>query len=370
MRTPGEGSITLRPDGRWQVSLQVNGKRKTLYAKTERVARAKLLDLQKQLAINGTLPDPGRRTVNDLLDFWLENVGHTLKPRTVADYAAKSTLYIKPHIGKVRLSKLEPAHIQGLYGHLSSQNLKVASAHAHQILHRALRLAVLWGWLPHNPADRVLPPFYKPQRKDMWTIEQLAAFLDGTREHWLHPLFVVLAVTGCRLSEALGLKWTDVEGNTVAIKRTLHYVRGEFIEQTPKTRAGERTIVLPEGAAVALRKQRLQQTEWRLAAGEKWRNTGYVFTNQEGRPLYQWHVQHTMQRCCQRLGLPPLSPHGLRHLHASLLLSRGLPLTDVSARLGHANPNITASVYAHVIPGRDAEAARVMEGVLRGGGAL
>jgi len=366
MRTPGEGSISQRPNGTWQISLQVNGRRKTLYAKTKREARAKLLAMQKQLAVNGTLPDPGRRTVSDLLSVWLETSAGSLKPGTLADYE-KVCQYVRPVIGNVRLSKLEPVHLQRLYPTLPGERLP---SKVHSVLHRALHLAVLWGWLPHNPADRVLPPSYRPQRRAVWTVEQLAVFLEGTREHWLHPLFVILITTGCRLGEALALKWADVDGNVITIKRSLHYVKGQFVEQAPKTRAGERTVVLPEDGATALKRQRVQQNEWRLGAGDRWQATGYVFTNREGRPLYQWHVQHTMADYCKRLGLPPLSPHGLRHAHASLLLSQGLPLTDVSARLGHANPSITASVYAHALPGRAAEAARVMESVLRGGVAM
>ncbi|MCL5264533.1 MAG: tyrosine-type recombinase/integrase [Chloroflexi bacterium] len=122
---------------------------------------------------------------------------------------------------------------------------------------------------------------------------------------------------------------------------------------------------LPQEGVHALRRQKVQQNEWRLKSGENWQNTGYVFTIGEGRPLYQYHIQHLMRDQCHKLGLPALGPHGLRHLHASLLLSEGLPLTDVSARLGHANANITAGIYAHVIPGRDIEAARSMESVLR-----
>ncbi|MDP2727381.1 MAG: tyrosine-type recombinase/integrase, partial [Dehalococcoidia bacterium] len=75
-------------------------------------------------------------------------------------------------------------------------------------------------------------------------------------------------------------------------------------------------------------------------------------------------VQHTISRTCQRLGIKPLSPHGLRHLHASLLLAKGLPVTAVSQRLGHANAAITMTVYAHALKSQDDEAARAIQAVL------
>jgi integrase len=71
-----------------------------------------------------------------------------------------------------------------------------------------------------------------------------------------------------------------------------------------------------------------------------------------------------LRRLCVRLNLPAVTPHGLRHLHASLLLHEGLPVTAVSARMGHANPQITLRLYAHALPGQDAQAAEAMNRAL------
>ena len=363
MRSPGEGSLTQRPDGRWQASLQVDGRRRVVYGKTRREAEQKLQELRRQVAqTGGNLPHPGRRTVSDLLDQWLQTA--VLRPRTRAGYEWVCG-HIRQHIGHIRLARLDPAHLQRLYAQLPGKRLP---AMAHTVLHRALAVAVMWGWLPYNPADRVIKPKYTPERKEVWTPEQLATFLEGTKTHWLSPLFVLLATTGCRLSELLGLKWADIEGDTLTIRRSLHYVRGRFVQSPPKTRSGERVITLPEAGVAALRRQRAQQAEWRLRAGSHWQDLDLVFTNQAGGYLRPSTVQRAMQRFVQQLGLPPTTPHGLRHLHASLLLSKGLPLTDVSARLGHATSSVTASVYSHAIPGRDIEAARVMDRILKGGG--
>lgn len=360
-RSPGEGTMIQR-NGRWVVALQVNGKRRAVYAKTEREARQRLQELREQLALAGSLPTPGRRTVNDLLDAWLEHTAQALKPRTVTHYREVSDRHLRPSLGSLRLSKLEAIHLQRLYASLGGK--KRAASHAHQALHRALKLAVLWGWLASNPADRVIPPVYRPERKDVWSAQQLADFLQGTEGHWLHPLFMFLVTSGCRLGEALGLKWSDVGEEAVVIRRTLHFIKGQPVEQSPKTRAGERTIVLPPSGQQALRTQRAQQNAWRLQAGPAWPGHDYVFTMTQGRPLHGSAVGHTMRAFCARLGLPPLTPHGLRHLHASLLLAEGLPLTDVSRRLGHANPSITAAVYSHALPNRDAQAAQAIHRVL------
>ena len=95
-----------------------------------------------------------------------------------------------------------------------------------------------------------------------------------------------------------------------------------------------------------------------------WLGDGLVFTGETGKPLFRSTAEHAMKRECARLGLPPMTPHGLRHLHASLLLHEGIPVTAVSARLGHANPQITLTTYAHALAGQDGQAAQAIGRVL------
>jgi integrase len=152
----------------------------------------------------------------------------------------------------------------------------------------------------------------------------------------------------------------------VRIERNGQWLKGEWVEGEPKTKAGKRTLSLPPSVLAALRTQRAQQAAWRLQKGQDWQDAGLVFTNPSGRPLPLITTEHALQRACERLGLPPLTPHGLRHCHASLLLGAGLSLPAVSARLGHANPSVTMSVYAHVVGGEDKRAAEVISKVLQG----
>ena len=356
------GSVYQRSDGYWAASLQTDGVRKVLYGKTEREARQKLARLQGQLATVGGLPDPGRRTVDDLLDRWLETIHPALKPRTVADYEDLCRLYIRPAIGKVKLAKLTPDQVQRLYSSLQSKGLDRAPTHVHAALHRACKLAVLWRWLPENPCDRVLPPSYAAPRKDVWDRQQLKTFLDGAAERTLSPLWVATIATGCRLGELMGLAWADVDlpAGVVKVRGNLQRIRGEWVKSTPKTQAGERTITLPAEGVTALKTQRARQAEWRLKAGADWQDTGLVFTGLKGQPLQPSVVEHALARECERLGLPKVTPHGLRHLHASLLLDAGLPVPVVSARLGHARPSITMSIYAHRVGQDDRQAAEAL----------
>lgn len=355
-------TIVERSDGRYCAAIQLNGKRRFVYGRSEKEVRNKLKALDKTIATTGTIPNPGRRTVSDLMHAWLTTA--ELRPKTLHGY--KQTLsHIIPILGSLKLSRLEPIHLQRLYGELSPKSRRTAYR-AHLLLHKALGLAVLWGWLPANPCDRVVKPRYTAERKDVWSPEETRRFLDCTREHRYCPLWTLAVCTGSRLGELVALRWTDYDeaNGQVSISGNLQYVGRKWVEGTPKTRAGERTISLPREAVVALRQQKRRLVELRLKAGPEWVDSGLVFTNPHGGPLQQTRVQNAMQKEIGRLALPKLTPHGLRHVHASLLLSGGLPVPAVAARLGHANPGVTMAVYAHAFRKQDADAARLLSDAL------
>jgi integrase len=356
-RSHGEGNVSQRKDGRWQASLQVNGVRRTVYGKSEREVRAKLQDLQRMSITEGNLPDPGRRTVNDLLTTWLDSAPD-LKPSTISKYRWFLDTCVRPTLGDVRLEKVTPDRLQSLYADLTP----AIAEKVHRLLHRAFAVAVLWRWLAANPCDRVLKPAYKSPQKTLWNRAELDSFLQDTADHWLHPLWVLLMATGCRLGEGLALHWNDVrlDSTTLVVSRTLHRIDGEWVLDTAKTGSSVRTIVLPGIALDALQQQKQQQEAWKEAAGSTWEDWGLVFTGETGKPLFASTIQHALKRECDRLGLPVVTPHGLRHLHASLLLDEGVPVTAVSARLGHANPQVTMKIYAHALAGQDKLAAQAI----------
>jgi len=355
-RKRGEGSIVRRRDGLWQASIQVNGTRPTVYAKSEREARAKLRELQRQADADGALPAPGKRTVADLIDAWLTSAPN-LKPSTIARYRWFWETYARAPLGDVRLEKITPDRLQRLYADLTP----AVADRVHRILHRAFAVAVLWRWLASNPADRVLKPAYKASRPELWSSAELQTFLDSTADHWLQPLWLLLLGTGLRLGEALALTWNDVGlGVAVTVSGTLQRLDGAPVVTTPKTPSSARTVIVPSEVTAALQRQKAQQDAWREAAAGDWHESDFVFTGTQGNPLWASTVEHALKRECARLGLPAVTPHGLRHLHASLLLNEGLPVTAVSARLGHANPAITLKVYAHALAGQDAQAAQAI----------
>src|SRR5690606_37451634 len=142
------GSVFRRGDGYYVAQLQVNGKRRTAYAKTKREAQRKLAEMRQRAAQDGGVAQPGTRTLDDVFDLYFD--GASLRPTTKAHYEYVVRTYIAPTLGRVRLARLEPGDLQQLYRELEGPRVP---SKVHRLLHRALALAVQHGWLTSNPAD-------------------------------------------------------------------------------------------------------------------------------------------------------------------------------------------------------------------------
>ncbi len=247
----------------------VDGKRRIVYGKTRQEAAGKLAALQQQARECGTLPAPAKHTLAELLDVWLEAKSPHWRPRTLADYRDICERYIRPALGRIHLSKLTPDRIARLLAAYRDQPRTALKVY--RLLSQALGLAVRWGWLAHNPCQRVDAPNYRPKRKELWTPEHLRTFLCEAEGHWLWPLWVLAIATGCRLGELLALEWSDVDwcAGTLSISKSAQCIGGEWVTTSPKTQAGERIIALPAKALAALAAQHLQQSEWR-AQRQSW----------------------------------------------------------------------------------------------------
>ena len=140
-----------------------------------------------------------------------------------------------------------------------------------------------------------------------------------------------------------------------------------LVEGQPKTGKSRRSIALSPVAVNLLHAIRGRQIEQRLAAGTAWQNTGYVFTQADGRPMNPIKVTQEFASIVRQARLPHLTLHGLRHAHATLLLTAEVHPKIVSERLGHSNIAVTMDTYSHVLPGmQEAAAVALDEQLARG----
>jgi integrase len=356
-RGHGEGAIYERPDGRWTAAVELGwqgGKRrrKYVYGRTRREVAQKLRAVQRAQQDGGVLADE-RTTVERYLIDWLAVVKPSLRWRTWQRYEQYARLHAIPGIGRVRLSKLTPQHLQGLYADRLRAGLSPTSVlHLHRLMHRALGQAVRWNLVPRNVADLVDPPRMPRYEHAAFTPEQAERFLAAIRGDRLEALFVLALVTGLREGELLGLRWSDVDldAGTVTVRGAMQPdERGRRVIDETKTRSSRRLVVLPRLAVAAMLRHRTVQARERLRAGSRWEELGLVFPNTVGRAILPQNlVQRSLYPLLERAGLPRLRFHDLRHSAATLLLARGVHPKVVSELLGHAQIGITLDLYSHV----------------------
>jgi integrase len=295
--------------------------------------------------------------------LWLEAAGTTTRPQTLAGYRQIARDHITPVLGNYKLAKLRPDAIQRLYAAKLKQGL---SAHTvrkiHIVLHRALEMAVRWGYISRNPADDADQPA-EPKR-DVRPPEphELAKLLEAAEaaKDRLTALWMLAIYTGCRQGELLALAWSDVDldGGTLTIRRNLVRAREQVpYFGSPKSETSRRTISLPAVAVDALRVHKSRQARDQLAA-RYWADYDLIFCTKLGTPLLRRNVNRSFSTALTRAGLPSsIRFHDLRHAHATLLLRAGVPLKVASGRLGHGSVGITADLYQHWAADMDSDAA-------------
>lgn len=285
-RAHGEGTISKRPDGTWEgkVSLGYDGegrrKRKTVYGRTRQEVKGKLDELKRQIA-GGTFTDT-KLTVKDYLEEWLKEKAHHLKPRTISDYRYEIEKYITPHLGTVKLEKLTPLQIQRLLSELADSVSPDRANKARRILYGALKQAVRWQILPRNPVEATDPMKHTRKEQQVWTAQETAQFLGTAEGHRLYALFYLALSAGLRCGELLALKWGDLEGNILHVRRSLAHVRGELIISTPKTEKGIRHVTLSPEVLNALEFHRQRQVTERARIGLAWLELDLIFTKYDG----------------------------------------------------------------------------------------
>ncbi|HZQ79892.1 MAG TPA: site-specific integrase [Acidimicrobiia bacterium] len=319
---------------------------------------------------SGTYVDSahGRRSVGEfLVDEWLPAKRATVKATTLASYRLHVNAYIVPRLGALRLSMLRAPQLNAFYADLledgrcnGDRGLSPKTVrNIHGTLHKALDDAVRWGRIARNPAALADPPKGASPEMRIWTAEQLRAFLDHVRTDRLVAAWQLLATTGMRRGELLGLRWLDVDldDGFLAVRQTRVSVDYEVAVGTPKTERGNRTVALDPATVAVLREHRARQLEERLAWGPAWTDTGLVFTREDGTEIHPQRLSQYFRRHTASSGLPPIRLHDVRHSYATALIKAGQPIKVVSQRIGHASPTITMAIYQHVLPSDDVEAA-------------
>lgn len=235
----------------------------------------------------------------------------------------------------------------------------------HRLIHTVLDQAMKEGLIPSNPADRVILP--KAEKKEVnyfqpETVTAIREALETEPIKW-QMLTHMLLITGARRGEILGLKWANVDfkGFRVYVCNSILYTpeRGVY-EDTPKTERSKRYISLPAETMRMLKRYQTWQLSERLRLGEYYQDQGFVFAQDNGKPMHPDSVTDWLSKFSKRHNLPHINPHAFRHTMASMLYFNGVDSVSISKRLGHAQVSTTANIYAHVMEEADQKNADIL----------
>ena len=314
---------------------------------------------------SGADVETSRITTADYLDQWLETQRLRLQPTTWASYET-AMARVKARLGARTVQSLTPLEIESFYSGLAVKGTRnkrplapKTIRNTHTIFRKALADAERLGIVSRNPAAAAKPPAIVKVEQKTWTAEELRGFLDFMAGEDLFAAYVLLATTGMRRGEALGLRWSDLDLDAaqLSVQQTLTTIESRILFSTPKTQKSRRTIYLDPDTIACLRAHRVRQAEAKLSAGPSWvGESDLVFVDPIGRPINPDLFSREFQRRVRNAGLPMIRLHDLRHTFATLALKNGMHPKVVSDRLGHASVGITLDLYSHVTPaiGRDA----------------
>ena len=335
-------TAALGYDGRGKrLSKKASGRTKT---EAKDKLRALLRDHQDGLA-------QGREgyTVKAAVEDWLTYGLGRDTDATIIKYRYLCEKHIVPHLGARKLRDLTATEVDAWLGRLSTSLSKSTTQRVRSCLNRVVRRAMARDLVKRNVVELTEVPGGKQGRPSKsLTPEQADDVLVKTASDRLHNYIVLSLLTGARTEELRALAWEHVHLD----------VRPAFVEVwrsvreggDTKTKKSKRTLAMSGLCVDALRRQRVQQASERLAAGDRWEDTGLVFTTALGTAMDAANVRRDFRRALRLVpGLTPddWTPRELRHSFVSLLSNAEVPIEQISQLVGHRGTTVTELVYRH-----------------------
>lgn len=355
-RANGEGTIRKRDNGVWEGRFYVKGEQRSVYGKSQSVVRKKMTEILSEIDNDEYLVQSDE-TLEEWLVFWQDTYLDDVKKSSSDRYKSCIKLHIIPALGKIGIADLRSSMIQRFLNNCKNKKelSKKSVQNIRLVLSKALDKAVDDERIKKNPCLKTKVPSYDDPPKEMHPLEgdEITKFLAEIENSNFRNIFYIALFTGMRESELIGLSWDciDFAKGTVHLYRQFKRDRGGnncYAFSSLKNKQS-RTFSVPTNVLETLKRVRVQQAEWKLAAGSSWENKHeLVFTNELGEHIHTKTLYRRFKKVAAAIGLPDLRFHDLRHSYASLALQNGVDPKTVSTNLGHATVAFTLDKYGHV----------------------
>ena len=380
-RSLRKGEVQRSSDKRYMYTYtDPMGRRKFIYANDLAELREKEAKLMKDQLDGLDLYVAGKASVNDTFDRYM-STKYNLRESTKSSYLYTYDHYVRDTFGKKRIADIKYSDVLQFYYYLLNE-VKISLGTldtVHCLLHPTFQLAVRDEIIRNNPTDGVMKEISRESGKNRGirhalTVEQQRAFMEYIANHPIYyhwwPMFTVLLGTGCRIGEALGLRWQDLDYDrrTISINHSLSYYQKPESNKSvlriskPKTEAGIRTIPMLDVVKDSFEMLYEEQLENGFNETEIDGMSGFIFCNRFGTVPNPQTVNHTIKRIANSYNadevvrakkerrdpiiLPNFSCHHLRHTFCTRLCENETNLKVIQSIMGHRNIETTMDIYA------------------------
>lgn len=357
-RSDGTGSIFRDKYGYWngqiRVGVKPNGRPQFLRKRSKTEGEVvEWLKEQVGKLYNNEPVAPDKKTIEQVLNPWLETAKATLRYSAYETYAHHVREHILPKVGKVKAKLLNIHHVQDMLFSMARKGLAKNTIRNTRATLRAALDTVKRDYPAAYIAvvDAKLPKTKKERTKKAFTPEQAQQFLIAVETDRLKALYWVALLLGLRKGEVCGLKIEDVdlEGKVIYIRRAAQRQRGKgIVEIEPKTKASESPLPLPDVLIPILRAHLEMLDEDR--GYSKWKERGLLFPTTVGSYISTENLSRHFKSILDRAALPDIRFHDLRRSTATLLASMGVPARVTMEILRHTQIATTLNIYADVVP--------------------
>lgn len=376
----GESSIYLGADNRWHgrvtVGVKDDGRPDRRHVSAPKDKRAevvrKVRELEKQRDA-GTVQKAGTTwTVGQWLDHWLNDIAVLTTTENGWDAYFYAVKHLTRGVGKHRLNRLAPHHLESLYRKMLKNGAKAGTVHqVHRTIRTALFEAKARDYISKNPASVAKAPMPDEEEIEPFTKDEIRAVFTAARARRNSTRWIIAIALGLRQGEALGLQWPDInfEDQTLKVMRTRlrpKYEHGcnqpcgrKHVGYCPqkvninkevkdtKSKAGKRIIGLPSPLAAELERHRDERQAERVRASDLWHDEEWVFTDELGRPLNTHTDWNHWKRLLDDAGVRDARLHDARHTAATVLLELGVTDRATMGIMGWSNSSM-AGRYQHL----------------------
>lgn len=325
--------------------------------RTKKEAQLALSRLQVDFENNG-LENRNDERFKEVYELWLEVYRSTIKEVTLIKTEIKFNKWILPVYGNMKLKNVTTKHCQKIINQWAKETDQYRVLHSSAS--RIFKYAINLGIIATNPLANVMMPKRKKELSveepiKVYSKEQLVKLFDHLNhrpstytDDFNKTLLRFLVYSGCRISEALALNWSDINftDKSVVISKTLSHKKNGLTISSPKTENSYGEIALDDQTINILKRWQMNQRIHMLEYGKS--NPKMIFCNVNKQYVSHNSFYARLKNITKNAGVPFLGNHVTRHTHASMLLDAGASMKEIQERLRHSSITITMDVYGHL----------------------